>query len=348
MNRQFVALSGVAMVLIVLNHAIHMSLTFPAQLGYETVTGWSRFLLTILQALGVFAVPIFLFISGAFVAYAARGSSGLSVKFVWSSVKHILWPYLIWSCIFYLVVFLQNGEKFSLVGYAKNLIVGYPFHFVPLLMFFYIASPILIPLARRHSLLILLVIGLYQLLLLSIRDPGLFPVRFPPLARYLFPPVIGNTFADWGIYFPMGVVSSLHTARLKPALGRWKGVFALATILFFSMGMLHARGLVYAPWARVISPLPFIFLLPVIGRKAIPSVNRLEQIGKRSYGLYLTHLIVLSLILIPISLYWPSLLRFSWILFPLLFIVGLALPLVTMNVIAQQPSGRRIFRYVFG
>lgn len=336
------------MVLIVLNHAIHMSLEIPAQLGYTLVSGWPRFLLTLLQALGLFAVPTFLFISGAFVAYAARGKAGLSLRFVWSSATHILWPYLLWSIVFYIVIYLQYRETYSLFGYAKNLIVGYPFHFVPLLMFFYVISPLLFLLARRASLILLLIIGLYQLVLINIRAPNTLLFQFPPIAGYLFPPVIGNTFADWGIFFPMGLVFSLHGAHLRTQLSRWKWLFASATVVLFIISLLHARHLLNVPWAIFVFPFTFAFIIPVISRNGIPLVTQLEQVGKRSYGLYLTHLIVIDLLLVLIRFTAPSLLQFQWVLVPILFAAGLTLPLYAMNTVGRQSTGRKVYRYVFG
>src|SRR5688500_13977086 len=122
MHRQYGALSGIAIVLIAINHAIHFGLEV------NPVDGAARHALVFLQALGAFAVPAFLFISGAFLSYSA---GQLSWAFVRSNVGRILWPYLVWSALFYVVVLLTNGERQSAPGYVKSLVVGYPYHFVP-------------------------------------------------------------------------------------------------------------------------------------------------------------------------------------------------------------------------
>jgi fucose 4-O-acetylase-like acetyltransferase len=68
-------------------------------------------------------------------------------------LRHILVPYVIWSAVFYLVVYLLQGEQYTVFEYAKNLAVGYPYHFVPLLVFFYLIAPLIVrgspSLARR-------------------------------------------------------------------------------------------------------------------------------------------------------------------------------------------------------
>lgn len=348
MSRQFVAFSGLAMVLIVLNHAIQLGMEATVAAGYAIPGGAGRFLLTVLQALGVFAVPIFLFISGAFVAYAAKGASRLSVKFVWSSIRHILWPYLVWSIVFYALIYFHGGQTFSVTGYMRNLATGYPFHFVPLLILFYIASPVLIPVAKRHPWLLLGAIGGYQLLLIAIRHPDVFSVSLPDPARLLNPPVVGGTFSDWGIFFPLGTVISLHASALRPRLKQLRGLFAVATLALFILGMLHATETFNAPWARYFAPLPLIFVIPAVQRGAIPAVRQLEKIGKRSYGLYLTHLIVIDLVLWAIELFGRPLFAYQALIYPILFVIGLTVPIIVMSDVAQRKPTRKVYRYVFG
>lgn len=348
MSRQFVAFSGLAMVLIVLNHSIQLGMEATVAAGHAVPGGLARFLLTLLQALGVFAVPIFLFISGAFVAYAAKGAPRLSVKFVWKSIRHILWPYLVWSIIFYALIYLHGGQTFSFTGYLKNLATGYPFHFVPLLILFYVASPVLIPAAKRHPWLLLGAIGGYQLLLITIRHPDVLSVTLPDLARLLNFPVVGETFSDWGIYFPLGAVISLHASTLRPRLKQVRWVSVLLALALFILGLIHATGAVNAPWARYFAPLPLIFVVPVVQRGSIPAVHQLEKIGRRSYGLYLTHLIVIDLLRWAIELIAPQLFAYQLLLYPSLFLVGLVVPVIVMSDMAQRKPTRRVYRYVFG
>lgn len=344
MNRQYGALSGVAIVLIVLNHIITAGDTF------SPVEGWAQYLLTVLQALGTFAVPTFLFISGAFVSYAARGKSALSFKFIWGSVKHILWPYLIWSIIFYLTIMATRGQVQSMPGYIKSLLVGFPYHFVPLLLFYYIISPLLVIMGKRFGWLLLLGIGLYQLFLMAAVKPAeAFGMgTLPGWTWYLTPPVLRTTMADWAIYFPMGLVFSMHNTALKPQLQRWMWVSVTAVTLLFLLGIANAFGLVAAPWARFLAPIPLMFLLPVINRNSIPSVSRFEQVGRRSYGIYLIHFIVLDWVLLGISWLLPGLFDYPLLVYPLLFVVALFAPLLFMEWVSKRPSTRKVYRYVFG
>lgn len=343
MNRQYGALSGVAIVLIVLNHSITAASTF------SPVDGWAGRVLTILQALGTYAVPTFLFISGAFISYAARGKSALSLKFIWGSVKHILWPYLIWSLVFYITILLTRQSQYSLGGYIKNLLVGFPYHFVPLLLFFYVIAPLLVIAGKRFGWLVLLVIGLYQLFLLYAVQPETFGLSDPPgWTWWLTPPILRTTMADWAIYFPMGLIFSMHNAAMKPYLLRFKWVLLVVTITLFVVGIANAFGLLFAPWARFLAPVPLMCLLPIINRNSIPQLARFEQVGRRSYGIYLVHFIVLDLVLYSISQLVPGLFNWPIIIYPLLFVVALIVPLWVMEFVAKRPSTRKVYRYVFG
>lgn len=348
MQRQYMALSGLAMALVVLNHAIHMGLLGLSRLGYPALPDGWRFTLTAVQALGAFAVPIFFVVSGSFMAYAARSAPRLSASFVWKSVRHIVWPYVVWSLLYYVLMAVHQGERYSALGYLKNLAVGYPFHFVPLLIAFYLLSPLLIPLARRFSWLLLAAFGLYQLFLLALREPGLFGFAFPAQMDVLFPLVLGNPLADWAIYFPMGLVFGLHAARWKPRLLSYRWALVAATILLFGAGLLDVAGWLEVPWARYLCPVPLMFILPTIERKAIPAVGQLETVGKRSYGLYLTHLIVMNLVLIALELIGGQTVVMVVLIFPLLLVAGLLVPMLLMGSFQQRGATRKVYRYVFG
>lgn len=348
MNRQFGALTGLAMMLIVLNHAITLGLdayNFP---GFSPIIGWRYILLSNLQAIGVYAVPVFFFISGSFVAYAAQGDPPkFSRKFLWSSFRHILIPYVIWSLVFYFVIFLQKQESYSLLEYIKNLLVGYPFHFIPLLVFYYLLSPLLVIAAKRYSFALLLLIGLYQLFSINVVYAGYLGFTFPEWARALTIPVLRNTLADWAIFFPLGLVYGLHTKRMLPWIKRNAWWLLIATVLLLFVAMLNAYKFVAFPLARHLSTLTFSLALPAFTRERIPLVRAFEKLGKRSYGLYLTHLIVLDTMVLFLISMAPWVIRLPWLLFPLLFVLGLLVPMAIMELVARGPT-RRVYRYIFG
>lgn len=344
MNRKFTALGGIAMVLIVLNHTIELSTNIPLRYGFPATEGRARAVLDLIKALGMFAVPIFLFISGTFVSYVARDESRkLTPKFLAGVLSRVWWPYLIWSLLFYVVIFFQFDERYSLAGYLKNLIVGYPFHFVPILLFFYILSPLLVRLAGRHALALVAGVAAYQVLLLvALQDDQLGARR-----GIFWPPVIGRTLAQWGVYFPLGLVYGMHIESIVPHLrkARWLAILLAAGGLL--LRGLRANG--SAPLSIIVelAPIGLVLLLLIVDRKSIPLARMMESIGKRSYGLYLSHLIVLDGILWWVVLAEPDLLKYRLLFLPVLFVLGLAVPLLIMNAASRTP-GRAVVRYIFG
>jgi probable poly-beta-1,6-N-acetyl-D-glucosamine export protein len=344
MHRQFQALSGIAMLLIVLNHTIQMDVDAPIGNSTAHLGNWPWIILSLVQALGVFGVPIFLFISGAFVSYAAKAyPTGKSYKFIMKSLVHIGWPYLVWSTVFYALVYLQFGKHYDLQGYFRNLVVGYPFHFIPLLIFFYLISPILVRLSRNRGVWMMAGIALYQLGLLALScSDGLHNSL-----KLVSPPVIRGTLSQWAIFFPLGVCYSMNIGSVMPHLQKRRPLLAILTILFFILSILFGKYPVLSFLFGCLSSVPAVLVLTLVDRHSIPQLTLLEKIGKRSYGIYLSHLIFLDLILLLLANARPWFSDYRIAFLPLLFCAAILVPMTLMTSLARSP-GRIFYRYIFG
>lgn len=348
MSRQYVALSGLAMVLIVLHHSIDLPVAWLHNNGYDVIGGWQNVLLVSLHRLGKPAVPLFLFVSGGFVAYAARGNPPkVSWHTAQSSILRLLWPYLFWSAVFYAVILLQRGESYSPTGYVKNLLVGYPYHFIPLLIFYYALSPVLASIGRRYGLALVLAIGLYQVVLIAVEYPGTFGVSVPGWTGILSPPILGGTLAQWAVYFPLGLVIGLNMKQVKPILQRFLWLLASVSVVFYVLDVLDTASLVDFPAGVHIYPLSVVLMAPLVSRNSIPAVKSLEAIGKNTYGLYLTHLLVVDLALVALYSWMPWLIPLPLLTVAIIFLLAMAIPLGAMKLLAGSPA-RPVYRYVFG
>jgi hypothetical protein len=101
------------------------------------------------------------------------------------------------------------------------------------------------------------------------------------------------------------------------------------------------------PFAQWITPVIFMGIIPVIKRESIPFVRQLELVGKKAYGLYLTHLTVLFITLTIFHAVIPWVLGMPFVLFPILFILALGIPLALMSSLERLPN-HGAYRYVFG
>jgi surface polysaccharide O-acyltransferase-like enzyme len=348
MNRQFPAFRGLAIFLVILNHSITLGLWNADAYSSSQIGGVWGVLLLVLVQLGIFAVPVFLFISGSFFVYAARGSDPkLSYKTVWSGLKNILWPYLIWSVAFYVLIYVLNGERYSLLGYVKNLIVGYPNNFVPLMMFFYLLSPMIVKVGKRHGLALLVMAGLYQIFLLNVVYPGILGFAFPHWTWYFTPPVLRTTMALWGIYFPLGVIYSLHSKRINPVLYQLRWLLGITTALLFMLAVINEVLISGVAIAASLAPLFFMLCIPVIKRESIPFYRQLENIGRRAYGLYLTNLVVLNLIILAVQAIASWLNAYQLLLLVALVFLALEIPVLLMRSVERLPR-LGVYRYMFG
>lgn len=349
MNRQFPALRGLAIILVIINHSITLSLQNAAQFGFQKAAGIEKYVLIALKEWGVMAVPIFLFLSGTFLVYATQGKNlKTAYKVTISGLRHVIWPYLLWSVVFYLLVFLTKGEKYSAGGYIMNLLTGYPFNFVPLLVFFYLIAPLIIWLAKRQPWLVVAVFGLYQIFVIIVLQQKALGLELPGWMMSLTPPVLRITFAVWGIFFPLGILYSMYSRGLNPVLHKSWILLAVLVAISYVLAVLDLLSVVRFPLAEVFLPLPGILLIPLIRRDAIPYAPVLERLGKRAYGLYLINLTMIYLVLFILRAIFPPILNFHWLVVPILFCAALFIPTAVMNATERLPAGRAVYRYVFG
>jgi len=348
MNRHFGALQGLAIIIVVLYHSITFGMDPPRYDFSAPTQGWTYYLLVAIQQFGIFAVPTFLFISGCFFSYAARRYDTIRSMFkvVRNGLSHLLWPYAFWTILFYLMLYLLWSETSTPFEYLKGLATGFPYDFVPLIAFYYILTPFLIPIARRlfSGIILILFIALYQFILIA---TVLYPQIFGWM-DFLALPVLRTTLTIWAIYFPLGLVYSLNADQIMPWLQKFRWALLAIAIIFYVVNLLDVYSLVQFKLAQIISPIAFVLFSPTIQRNSIPKVRELEKVGKRSYGLYLSHLVVINVVFVVIERVTPWLFNYLLLLVTIVFVLTLTISLALMNGFTQLPKIRPAYRYVFG
>jgi peptidoglycan/LPS O-acetylase OafA/YrhL len=361
-------LNGIAITAVVCNHITHWGLIAMSQWAeryrnligpyYDFLNSLTFYVLIVIRKLAVFSVPAFLFFSGFFVAYAARGSQPLHRwKITKLRVISLVVPYVIWSVVIFITDTFQ-GYVLSPSKYIIRLLYGGAipeYYFVPLLIQFYLLSPLIIPIAKKKGKLVLLAAALLQVGMVSLTYLGLF------MDGSLVHPILSiishwSFFPLWGFFFTSGIVFSFHYQGLKNWLFRYKWILLAGTILLGFLAIIEA-GLVSETTGQnwYDSPLTipsslyaisFIFSFLAFEEVSIPFSKIFYYLSNRTFGIYLIHSRVLLLFVWGINILLPWMVATQFLYLLVLFLVGLGMPLLMMALVAKSPA-KRYYRYLF-
>ncbi len=348
MNRQFPALRGFAILLVVINHSIVLSLQAITQFDLQRTPIWERNILLAIKEMGVIAVPIFLFLAGAFMMYAMKDKNiWESYRLVLPALRNVIFPYIIWSVAFYFFIYLLKAETYSLLGYVKNLIVGYPFNFVPILVFFIIIAPLLAWVVKRWPLIILFAFFVFQFLLVNIKLPGSMGFMLPTFFSILYVPILGLPLTLWAIFYPLGMVYIQFSQKYKSLLSRFIIFIAVFSFGLYVFAVLKEIGIVSFGLTELLLPFIFILLLPFLDRKKIPFLHFFENLGKRTFGIYLMNLTIITLLTQIVGKYTSWLFRVEALV---VFILATLTILLTTNLMkwVERKFSRQVYNFIFG
>jgi hypothetical protein len=348
MNRQFPAFRGIAILLVIINHSIVLSLLNTSQYDFPKPGVIETNILLFIKEIGVIAVPTFLFLAGSFMVYSLRNKPILKAyKMLVPALQNAIVPYIIWSLVFYLTVFFVRGEIYNIGGYLKNILVGYPYNFIPILVFYILLSPLILKIAEKYPVFTMLIFVGIQIVLANISVPGIIGFKFPEFMKLLAPPVLRIPLALWAVFYPFGIVFSLHSNKIQPWIKKYWWIFALFAFGLYLVASLQEVGYLEFKAAEWLLPVFVIPLYTIVERKKIPIVSFLEKMGKRSYGIYLLNIIFITTFVYLTATYIPWL--YHILSLHILFISLLTLVISTwiMDTIEKR-TGRNVYRSIFG
>lgn len=369
MVRRLLYINGLATIAAVIHHSMHWiltglfwwtdryrSVTIP---NYDELGSLSYYGIRLIDQLAFFGVPAFLFVSGFFIAIATGSNEKtVSWKIVGNRIKKLLPPYFLWSLVIILVDGLL-GQTYSLQSIIKALITGGvapPFYYVPVLIQLLILSVFLVPLSRARPKLMFVFTLLLQIPVTIATYTSILEKGAADTGLFF------SIFRDWHLpgyvfWFVLGLVVKFHLPEAQKFLERNFRLLVIGAILTFFLGVVEwdfLRGLSNREW---ISPqltlvdkvfaLLFLLVLISIRQPQLPLHSQLNYIGVRSYGVYLTHSLVLTLVAKMTYHLLPSLLAYAYIFGFVLVATGLILPLISMELMNRSPL-RRYYQYVFG
>jgi peptidoglycan/LPS O-acetylase OafA/YrhL len=370
MIRQLLILSGLAAVCAVINHSAHYMIIAmfwwtdkyrPVAIpNYDAVGGVSYYVMLLVVQIAVVAVPAFLFISGFFIAaMTGRNHDRVGWKAVFSRIKFLIWPYLLWSLIVILLAILLEGETYTLRELAWALISGgatAAFYYIPLLILFYLLSPFISPIAKRRPWLLLAIAAVLLGLAVVARYAFFleWPVgRLDALLVY---------FRNWQFpanffWFALGMVIGFHLAAVKHRLVAAKWGLLAACLITYGLALAEwvmLTRLTERPWiapqTTAMSQLFMLFTLLTylaFANLTFPFSAQLGEIGSMAFGIYLIHIPVLTVTAKAVYHLIPAALGYL-ILFQLILVTaGIAIPVLMMKLAGRSPASR-YYQYIFG
>ncbi len=257
-----------------------------------------------------YAVPLFIFISGALVWGRVRDwSRDGYVSFARKRLMAIAVPYVAWATLYYLLRPMANVAPFprgvsailtDYVGLLVNGHVWYHLYFVPMIIVFYAFTPMAHAVLRRspEALLVALII------LRVWFGPQI--VAFLEVVTHFdaFSPLLVDVVVHMP-YMALGAWYAIRRSRVDQAIGwAWPAAILLGVAMLIS----RETGFWYPPrpydrlWQFVLissSILGLVGLALSVGRHGVqrlmPRKHVLQTVACLSYGAYLLH---------PLVIYW--------------------------------------------
>ena len=368
MAKRLLLLNGLAIVSVILFHSAGFGFTAMfswahrykavSSPNYDQIGTAPYYAFRLAEQFTVFSIPAFVFVSGFFVAFLAGRTRTVDPKAIGARVKSLLVPYFLWSAIALLGLALQ-GRIFSGLQYVGLILTGatHPvYYFVPLLVQYYLLSPLIVSLVRWKWKLMLIATGLWQILVYLLQYPIVLGIDAPvvkalaaALPKWFFPVYLG--------WFTFGVVTGLQSETFRRTLDRLKWFLLSGVVVFFTLGFFEWELLLQAsgqPWIEnrgtlidALYAASFILSFIAFSDVQLPFSESLAALGAKSYGIYLVHSLAMEYFSRSLYHFAPWVLGHQVLFQPMLITVGLAVPLVMMVIIRRSPS-RTLYPSVFG
>jgi surface polysaccharide O-acyltransferase-like enzyme len=365
MTRRLALLSGLAILGVVLNHALGWGLVAMllwadryrpvAVPNFDQVGSASYYVLRLLEQFVVFAVPAFLLVSGYFVATSTgRSQTTVSWKVVWGRVKTLVIPYLVW-CLILIGGRLLEGETSTIPEYLRLIATGAlagPYWFLPLLIQLYLLSPLLVRFAKSHWRLLLLISALGQLATQVLLYPQALRLDIPFLPDGFY---IGWFFPTRLFWFSLGIVAGFHLQDFKLWLDRAKWSALASTMIFFVIGVLEWEWIFrYSHFITVVDTVvdsayaaSFLFAFLAFDVARLPLVGAISGLGTMALGIYLVHVPAQEYSARLMYHFTPRLLEYQILLWAAVFVAGLFGPIGLMEIVKRSPA-KRLYSMLFG
>ncbi len=368
MTRKLLYLNGIAILIVILFHAGGWGLIsmFSWAHRYGALPGdavvnnpIAYYVLRVIEQSAVFSIPAFLFVSGFFIAFTLpAGKQTVSWSNIFTRLKFLIIPYLIWASVKIIMLFAE-GSFPGVWATAKLVLTGMitpAYYFVILLIQMYLLAPFLIRWAKTHPLSLFLLTAVLQIIFHSLQyitilqpSSAASALVISLLPKWFFPVRL--------FWFTLGILISLYRKEINRFIdGKfflWGGLTLLLWVIGFaeweiltqlsgSVFIEHRETLVDALYAFT-----FIFSVLAYPQKRFFQQKTVEKIGGLSFGIYLAHIPVMEILGRGVYHVLPQLLKFHLLFTLMIAVLGLAIPLLLINIV-KRTKLNRFYVYLFG
>lgn len=287
----FDQLRGIAIIALV---AIHISSVIVDR-NFANTFNFS-FLFIYRQLLN-FVIPLFIFVSGYFMAIKDVSTIKKYQSFIFKQAKKILIPYVIFTSIFILID-CYSGESITLKSVTLNFLTGNvvsPYFFIILIFQYYLLLPILQKINNLKGLIISIIINILYFVALYIYRINLTQ-DIPNLYYALI-------FPAWLFFYQYGLYSGKYGLPKKSTIWLWLLPLSIILILIESLFWLKEKHLVSFAISqlRVSSFIYSFILINILVSYRFFNIKFLSKIGLVSFGIYLTHMFLLVYLVLPLT-----------------------------------------------
>ncbi len=258
---------------------------------------WEYRVLFSLWRASAFVVQGFIFLSGLKMALKYKERSLKYLSFLWSRVKTIIIPYIIWVIIYYQFFASRRFIENDLTGFFRYLYTGdlvSHFYFVIAIMQFYLLLPLLLYVVKRYSSLVILPLSLIITVICGQFLPDILNIAFGVEFAYN-----DRLFTTYLFYFIFGCYAGLRYDDFLDVINKHKAVIltmlAVAILLDIPLSLRANIEAAYAPYLENIHVLycmtviPAALLLSLRLTRVVPNIKLISLISGAGYYIYLSH-----------------------------------------------------------
>ena len=274
------ALRGIAIIGVLAIHSTGIGYTFDdTSIDFNATVFWRQLI--------NFSVPVFIAISGFFLANKKVDTKESYLKFIKKQIPRVLIPYLLWSVVYLGIAYFRGAAISDLAYRLFTFTSSVPFYFIILVIEYYLLLPLLQKLGNLKGLVFAASISF-------ICCVTIFYIKYytnsVPLPLY-----ITGSAPSWLVFFVLGIYLKNHPIKLK----NWTLILLLITGLLLSLVetyFLYNKFNEMSSSVTAIKISSFIYSAFIIlfafknADKVYLKSKLLIYIGKVSFGIFLSHM----------------------------------------------------------